>query len=79
MTPCNALSDKDEMILQGCVGALSLLMVKAGGRNASADDHLQQVTSEFQHIAAIFCSQGPEVCIVFGSAIVIRCSCSLTI
>ncbi len=50
------------MCLQGCVGALSLLMVKAGGRDASADDHLQQVTSEFQHIAAIFCSQGPEVC-----------------
>ena len=47
--------------LQGCVGELSLLMVKAGGGNTAVNDHLQQVTSEFQHIAAIFCSQGPEV------------------
>lgn len=47
--------------MQGCVGELSLLMVKSGGRDPAVHEHLQQVTSEFQHIAAIFCSQGPEV------------------
>ncbi|KAK9835456.1 hypothetical protein WJX74_000455 [Apatococcus lobatus] len=52
--------DKLAQLHKGCVGELSLLMVKAGGSNTAVNDHLQQVTSEFQHIAAIFCSQGPE-------------------
>ena len=43
-------------------------MVKAGGGNTAVNDHLQQVTSEFQHIAAIFCSQGPEVLLAFPDA-----------